>query len=154
MTVAVLPMPPPIVSAPAASTLSTSSTSPAALLLSFHPHHRPLAVIIGATRLASTRASLFLQAGQEVLIIDDRSDAASSVPIDLRARADRAELALEHHPEGWQVVLDKRRDEIGLVCVVDSGQYSSSLQRALSQCRTAALLQAAAFVDSLEGCAY
>jgi hypothetical protein len=108
----------------AADTAGPSAASAsAALLLSFHPHHRPLAIILGATRLASTRANLFLQAGQEVLVIDDRITlaAASAVPADLRARADRGELALEHHPEGWRAVLDKRREEIGLVCIVDSG---------------------------------
>jgi hypothetical protein len=123
MSVAVAPS----LSTPGAAAADTAGPSAAsasaALLLSFHPHHRPLAIILGATRLASTRANLFLQAGQEVLVIDDRTTlaAVSAVPADLRARADRGELALEHHPEGWRAVLDKRREEIGLVCVVDSG---------------------------------
>lgn len=119
MSAAVAPSAPGL--APTAGPSSSSASAQAALLLSFHPHRRPLAVIIGATRLASTRASLFLQAGQEVLVLDDRTAPAAAVPDELRARADRNELKLEYNPQGWRATLDKRRDEVGLVCVVDSG---------------------------------
>lgn len=108
MSVATAAPPPP---SPAAAPTN------AALLLSFHPHARPLALVLGSTRLASSRATLFLQAGQQVLVVDDKPLAAAAD--DVRLRVGKGELAFEQAP--WRAVLDGRRDEVGLVCVVDSG---------------------------------
>lgn len=97
--------------------------SQAALLLSFHPHARPLAVVLGSIRLATSRAHLFLLAGQQVLVVDDKP--LASTPVDLQARVERKDF--EYSQGQWRDVLDQRREEVGLVCVVDSGTSPLSL---------------------------
>lgn len=99
------------------STQFAPPQSQAALLLSFHPHARPLAVVLGSTRLTTSRAHLFLQAGQQVLVVDDKP--LASTPVDLQARVGRKEF--EYSQGQWRDVLDQRQEEVGLVCVVDSG---------------------------------
>lgn len=97
----------------------------ASLLLSYTPRNK-LILVIGSNRLAATRAFAALDADATVLISSPQGLQAACEEIKYRVTSDQIGfIDLESGGQGWVEAL-ARLNDLALVCVTDSGQFSSS----------------------------
>jgi len=120
----------PMITAPASSSKGFASPSPgAALPLTFTPVDTPV-LLVGANRLASSRAFSLLEAGANVTILS--ADPLDSAHEEIQYRADKKELnfvqrTFPEDSKAWSAYIEE--SSFALVCVTDtligsSGQRS------------------------------